>query len=167
MQTTQSQSDVTRDQIREQIRQQIRAARDEARAAVRGELAQVPEGVPVPPLPPDVPGAVTETWTMQPPTGPHVPDIPPGVQDVAISFFVMMAVIIVGFPLARAIGRRIEGRAPTAAALPSPDLTSQLHRIEQAVDAMAIEVERISESQRYLTRLQSEREAIPAGKPRA
>jgi hypothetical protein len=33
----------------------------------------------------------------------------------------------------------------------------RLARIEQAVDAIAIEVERIAESQRFLTRLQTER----------
>ena len=34
-------------------------------------------------------------------------------------------------------------------------MTDQLQRIEQTVDAMAIEIERISESQRYLTKIQS------------
>jgi hypothetical protein len=40
-------------------------------------------------------------------------------------------------------------------------------RIEQAVDAIAVEVERISEGQRFTTRLLSERAAahIPPGKP--
>jgi len=33
----------------------------------------------------------------------------------------------------------------------------RLARIEQAVDAIAIEVERVAESQRFLTRLQTER----------
>ena len=33
-------------------------------------------------------------------------------------------------------------------------VADQLQRIEQAVDAVAIEVERISESQRFLARLQ-------------
>ena len=37
-----------------------------------------------------------------------------------------------------------------------------LKRIEHAVEAMAIEVERISEAQRYMARLESERGADPA-----
>ena len=37
-----------------------------------------------------------------------------------------------------------------------PALSGQLQRIEQAVEAMAIEVERISESQRFMVKLQSE-----------
>jgi hypothetical protein len=47
----------------------------------------------------------------------------------------------------------------------NPQMADQLQRIEQAVDAMAIEVERISESQRFLTKLQSqaaERAALPS-----
>jgi hypothetical protein len=33
-------------------------------------------------------------------------------------------------------------------------MSEQLERIEQAVEAMSIEIERISESQRFLTKLQ-------------
>ena len=62
------------------------------------------------------------------------------------------AVIIVGWPIARALGRRFERRgAPPAM---EAGMTDQLQRIEQAVEAIAIEVERISESQRFLAKLQ-------------
>jgi hypothetical protein len=80
--------------------------------------------------------------------------IPPQVVDMSIAFFIMLAVIIIGWPIARAMGRRIERRAD-APALPDPAITGQLQRIEQAVEAMSIEIERISESQRFLTKLQS------------
>ena len=49
----------------------------------------------------------------------------------------------------------------------------RLERIEQAIDAMAVEVERISEGQRFTTKLLSERatggtgDASPAVKPAA
>jgi len=53
--------------------------------------------------------------------------------------------------------------------LPSPDLLHRLdeiadrmNRIETAVDATAIEVERISEGQRFTTRLLAERAGAPA-----
>jgi hypothetical protein len=52
----------------------------------------------------------------------------------------------------RALWRRID-RPP--AALPDPEL-DRLRRIEQAVDAIALEVERISEGQRYIMRVTSE-----------
>ena len=45
-----------------------------------------------------------------------------------------------------------------------PRVEERLERIEQAVDAIAIEVERMAESQRFTTRLLSERsqpEALP------
>jgi hypothetical protein len=41
-------------------------------------------------------------------------------------------------------------------ALP-PDVTARLERMEQAIDSIAIEVERISEGQRFTTKLLSER----------
>lgn len=89
---------------------------------------------------------------------------PPQVVDIAMGFFVMCAVIVIGWPLARAFGRRLEqkGAAPTAI---NPAVTEQLQRIEQAVEAMSIEVERISESQRFMARLQSESSAERAGLP--
>ena len=51
-------------------------------------------------------------------------------------------------------------RLPGSAPVPGPQLQGmddRLARIEQAVDAMAIEVERISEGQRFTTKLLSDR----------
>lgn len=39
----------------------------------------------------------------------------------------------------------------------SPDVEDRLHRIEQAVDAIATEVERLAESQQFTSRLLAER----------
>jgi hypothetical protein len=44
-------------------------------------------------------------------------------------------------------------------------LHDRLERIEHAVEAMAVEVERISEGQRFVTRLLAEREAPRAALP--
>ena len=44
------------------------------------------------------------------------------------------------------------------------DVQNRLERIEQAVEAVAIEVERISESQRYLTKLMAEPKALPGSR---
>ena len=80
------------------------------------------------------------------------PQIPREAVDIAIGFFITCVVIIVGWPIARALGRRFERRgAPLAV---EAGMTDQLQRIEQAVEAIAIEVERISESQRFLAKLQ-------------
>ena len=89
-------------------------------------------------------------YTSQPPF--ERPQIPAEAVDIAVGFFVTCAVIIVGWPISRALGRRFERRGATPAL--EAGVTEQLQRIEQSVEAMAIEVERISESQRFLAKLQ-------------
>jgi hypothetical protein len=64
-------------------------------------------------------------------------------------------------PLAIAAARLMWRRArhpavPPAAAAPSWDNSPRLDRLEQAVDAIAVELERVSEGQRYVTRLLAE-----------
>ena len=56
-------------------------------------------------------------------------------------------------------------RARESALLGEPNVDERLYRIEQAVDAMALEIERMAESQRFTARLLAERlpsaEALP------
>lgn len=80
--------------------------------------------------------------------------IPTGAVDITVAFFVTCAVMVIGRPIARAVGRRIE-RGGGAPAL-SPDATASIKRIEQTMDAMSIEVERISEAQRYMVKLRAD-----------
>ena len=87
------------------------------------------------------------------------PSIPPQVVDISIAFFIMCAVMVIGWPLARAFGKRLERRSDVPVV--NAGTSQQLHRIEQAVEAMSIEVERISESQRFLAKLQNAQ--VPAG----
>lgn len=85
---------------------------------------------------------------------------------VPIVLFVCIAVTTIGFPLARAWARRID-RSNDAPRIPS-DVTARLERMEQAIDSIAVEVERISEAQRFTTRLLAERSSsAPAGTPPA
>lgn len=79
--------------------------------------------------------------------------IPAGAMDIAIGFCITLVVIIVGWPISRALGRRVERRGASQAV--DAGVTERLQRIEQAVEAVAIEVERISESQRYLAKIQA------------
>lgn len=106
-------------------------------------------------------GPVNSTST--PPQFPFDPNLLRNTaENIANSFFLTIAVIAIGIPLVRAIGRRF-GPAPAPAVIP-PAMTDQLHRIETAVESMAIEIERISESQRFLAKLQtgkSEMAALP------
>jgi len=76
---------------------------------------------------------------------------------VAIIFGTMACVL---FPLARAWARRIEGRGAAPASLP-PDVADRLERIERGVESIAVEVERISEGQRFVTRVLADRGEIP------
>ena len=73
---------------------------------------------------------------------------------VAIVFMLFVA-----SPIALSISRLLwkRGSRKITVPPPAPDSTERLERIEQAVDAIAIEVERVSEGQRFVTRLLSER----------
>lgn len=82
---------------------------------------------------------------------------------VPIAVFTMVTVIAIGVPLARAFARRID-RQPIAPAI-SPELAAQIERMEHAIDSIAIEVERISEGQRFTTKLLADRANGGAGVP--
>jgi hypothetical protein len=86
---------------------------------------------------------------------------------VPISLFVMGGLAIILSPIARAWARRMDAEAQRGGL--GADVGARLERIEQAVDAIALEVERISEGQRFTTRLLSERatERLPASEPTA
>ena len=149
MHQPQSNADV-KDQVRQTIIDANQAARDamltakEARdARHNGRVTPVIAG-PVS----GGPGIV-----IQNPYGYRNSGMPPQIATISIAFFVMCAVIIIGWPLARAFARRMD-RRPDATGAVNPGVSAQLQRIEQAVDAMSIEVERISESQRFMAKLQ-------------
>jgi uncharacterized phage infection (PIP) family protein YhgE len=134
--------------------QAMNAAQDgvrEAEAAVRDAEAQVREAEGELRA---VGGRHVGAQTIHVPPGmQHGGGIPPQAVDLAMGFFIMCAVIVIGWPIARALGRRID-RPRTTTPLDS-GLGDQLQRIEQAVEAMSIEVERISEAQRFMTKLQT------------
>jgi hypothetical protein len=71
--------------------------------------------------------------------------------------------VFVLFPIAISIARNIwrRGSLPKAAA-PDRESTQRLERMEQAMDAIAIEIERVSEGQRFVTRLLSEQRGAAA-----
>ncbi len=73
---------------------------------------------------------------------------------VPLGAFATAVVLAIGVPVARAYSRRMDAdsRNPRI-----PDeVASRLERMEQAIEAVAIEVERISEGQRFTTKLLSE-----------
>lgn len=134
------------------VRDDVRRIREEVRDRIREEMRAQ-----------DGPGAHggggTQVITVPPPPMPwEQDDIPPHVVDVITMFLIATVICIVGLPIARAIGRWIDRRGtPTAI---NPNLSSQIDRIEHAVESMAIEVERISEAQRFQAKLLSDREKV-------
>jgi len=80
-----------------------------------------------------------------------------GGEWIPIMAMAIVPITAIGWPLARAYAKRVEhgdvaGRVP-------PEMSARLERMEQAIDSIAVEVERISEGQRFTTKLLSERTA--------
>ena len=149
-----------RDAIRQNINQQLinEQANAEAARAIRDQGATVK--TPVVPALPGVFGAQGGPVTIQTPDGkttiirqggPSDMGIPPEAVDISIAFFLTVAAIIIFLPLARAFARRMDRRSATTQ-IP-PEVSTQLEHLNRAVDAIAVEVERISEGQRFTTRL--------------
>jgi hypothetical protein len=164
--TTERAEQPERPEQRERPEPPERPERPESPDVVRGRAEEgmrviIRDGVPVVPPVPVIAGVDVHP-------GGGEPMIPPQVVDLAYGMYAMFAVMVIGWPLARAWGRRLERGAASASL--SPAMGEQLQRIEQAVDAMALEVERISEAQRYLTKLQTgratESAALPSGENR-
>ena len=119
-------------------------------------------GAAIAPVVPLAPLPQIETSTSVPVDPPL--DIPPRIENLGYALFLMIAVISVGKPLARALGNVVERRA-IKPAMPA-EFGARLERIEQGIESVSIEVERISESQRYLLKVQGttpDRIEIPRG----
>ena len=76
---------------------------------------------------------------------------------------VVVFTLFVLCPIALSISRYFwkRGSAPRHATA-SPENTQRLERMEQAIDSIAIEIERVSEGQRFVTRLLAESQRNPA-----
>jgi hypothetical protein len=148
-------------------KEELQSLRDQVRQSVRAQIAGATEGAaagqattPTPPAPPRTitirgPDGSQTTVVGLPPGFSAKDVIPPQAVDISIAFFFTMAFIIVGLPLARAFARRMDRKATGPAQIPG-EVSAQLAQLNQAVDAIALEVERISEGQRFTTRLLSE-----------
>lgn len=73
-------------------------------------------------------------------------------------------IILVLLPISIAFARRIWKRSATALTKLPQDLYDRFARVDQSLDAIAVEVERIGEGQRFLTKMYSEQQrALSAG----
>jgi hypothetical protein len=85
-------------------------------------------------------------------------DIPSGVLQIVNGGLTAVVLMVIGAPLARAFARRIDRRS-MAPATPT-DVSQRLANIEQAIETVAVEVERISEGQRFTTKLLADRTKV-------
>ncbi|MBV6519950.1 MAG: hypothetical protein MNPFHGCM_00054 [Gemmatimonadaceae bacterium] len=99
-----------------------------------------------------VPGAVVEP-TPIPRSGP----------PEEVYFLTGLFMFVVLLPLSIAYARRLWRRAPSAPIPVSPEMGERFNRLEQAVDAIAVEVERVGEGQRFLSRQFTSPAALGAG----
>jgi hypothetical protein len=121
---------------------------DGAVAGLQARIAQK-EGTPI--------DRVSSTGAPLPPYR-NIPD-PDMVAGMSIGLLMM-----IGLPISIAYARRIWRGKPAAPAPRVDEIAPRLERLEQAVDSIAIEIERISEGQRFVTKIFSERpvQAQPA-----
>src|SRR5262245_9707304 len=92
-----------------------------------------------------------------------------GINGDNLTGIIIVFMLAVLMPISLGLTRRLWRRAP-AAPPPQPEIPPQrLDRLEHAVDAIAIEIERVSEGQRFMTKVMSERPpaVIAAIKPEA
>jgi hypothetical protein len=139
--------------VKQQVKAEVDAAKAQsdaakaqsnlAKAQSQAKIAQAPQG--------GIPS------TAPPPAFPNSPDdVPPNAMNVAYMFFVFTGILVLGFPIVRVLARRFD-RKTQAMHVSGPDLTPALRQLQESVDAMAIEVERISEGQRFTSKLLAER----------
>jgi hypothetical protein len=115
------------------------------------ELHQTVRGLEV--ASPDVAAALSEGEDARTGVGDNFDD---GVMVGGFSVLLFMSLVLLA--ARRRWKRPGSGRFPQA----GTDSAQRLERLEQGVDAIAIEIERVSEGQRFVTRLLSEQQAMPA-----
>ena len=85
-----------------------------------------------------------------------------GLLGTVLGFLLFGAALAGAWILGRARGQRDAASARDRPAVVGPDVVRQIARVEQLVVDLGVEVERISESQRFSARLLAERESKPA-----
>jgi len=105
---------------------------------------------------------VASQTTPQPVPPPPPIDIPFELLTIVAIVFIVVALGPISLAVARLLWKRATGARDGAW-----DSSPRLERLEHSVDAIAVEVERISEGQRYVTRLLTESPNFAVGPARA
>ena len=159
-----------REQVQSAVQRAVQTAQLEAQVAAQqgGKLGTPPApGAPQAPvaLPPVPPGGGRLIIDKQGDrtvitSGSLPPDILPlarMAQETALGLMGLIAAMVIFGPLVRMFARRSARRAEIAAGGEhSQVLQQQILQLQQSVDTMSVEVERISEAQRFQTKLLNE-----------
>lgn len=106
--------------------------------------------------------AATRIASTAPPPRENAPRNP--FNNVDVEPIIITFTLFVLCPMALSISRLIWKRSSVRTQVAqSPESSQRLERMEQAMDAIAIEIERVSEGQRFVTRLLSERGGAALG----
>lgn len=87
-------------------------------------------------------------------------------EDAQIAMGVSFSLFFL-LPLALGLTRLMWRRARRNEARPAAENDARMERLEQAVDAIALEIERVGESQRYQQKILAEANMMPAQSPRS
>ena len=182
MMSMQNSRDAVRAEIRQQVQSAVQAAQDAAAQAGQavqgaggtqggpGKAPTAPQApVAIQPIPVgggrliiDKRGSETIITTAAMP--PELLPLAKMAQDTALGFMAILAAIFILGPFARVLARRMDRRTEIkAASANSQMLQGQLLQLQQSVDAMSIEMERISESQRFQSKLLNESRSPASG----
>ena len=171
MPTMQTSRDALRTEIQQQVRQAVRSAQDAAQQAGQAPvIAGGQKGPATPQAPvalPPIPvgggrliidkqdGRTVITSAALPP---EVLPLARMAQETTIGFIAIIAAIFILGPFARVFARRVDRRTELKAAGANAELLQQqILQLQQSVDAVSLEVERISESQRFQAKLLNDR----------
>ena len=91
------------------------------------------------------------------------PPVVAGLNRKEIMTVSILSIVLVLFPIAIGIGRAIFRRASRPGLAPAvfSETAQRLERLEASVDSIAIEIERVSEGQRFVTKLLSDSQPAP------
>lgn len=164
----QNNREALRTEIRDQVRSAVQAAQEAANDAAQapaksGGTPQAPTATTAPVALPPVPigggrliidrrgdQRIITSAAMPPELLP----LAKMAQDTALGFMAILAAIFILGPFARVFARRIDRRTEIKAARENAQVMQhQLLQLQQSVDAVSLEVERISESQRFQSKL--------------
>jgi hypothetical protein len=166
----QTSRDALRTEIRDQVRSAVQAAQEAAQQAGQAPViagqSKAPTApqapVALPPIPAgggrliiDKQGDRTVITSAALP--PEILPLAKMAQDSALGFMVILAAIFILGPFARVFARRVDRRTEIKVAGANSQVQQQqLLQLQQSVDAMSLEIERISESQRFQSKLLNE-----------